>query len=227
MSTSALGMSLPVNEKFVWFSGCRPGQGMPVCVHTTAISIALLSTLFGPLLRALPRDPLPFSLLLTGLLCAMLCSTFHAAKGYVVQQHYLTITQAAKLYGVARTTPYRAIQRGTMSSTVRGDGTHVIAFSELLRVWGEPPNMPPEMQQNAAASGDAVQQSAAPEIWAAMLAELKSLRIAVERLEEQQKLLAAPAEEAAQAMAADKPADVPAPHPFAAEMAALRAKREG
>lgn len=160
----------------------------------------------------------------------MLCSTLHAAKGYAVQQHFLTITQAAKLYGVARTTPYRAIQRGTMSSTVRGDGTHVIAFSELLRVWGEPPNMPPEMQQNAAGQADAVQQGAAAEIWAAMLEELKSLRAAVERLEEQQKLLAAPApepaKEAAQATPAPTPDDAPAPHPFAAEMAALRAKRE-
>ncbi|MDA5565470.1 hypothetical protein PJK54_17595 [Cobetia sp. MMG027] len=159
----------------------------------------------------------------------MLCSTLHAAKGYAVQQHYLTITQAAKLYGVARTTPYRAIQRGTMSSTVRGDGTHVIAFSELLRVWGEPPNMPPEVQQKAAALGDAVQQGAASEIWTAMLAELKSLRAAVERLEEQQKLLAAPAPELAKeaAQATPVPADDPTPHPFAAEMAALRAKREG
>lgn len=201
---------------------------MPVCVHTTTIAIALLSKLFGPLLRALPRDPSSFSLQLTGLFCAMLCSTFHAAKGYVVQQHYLTITQAAKLYGVARTTPYRAIQRGTMSSTVRGDGTHVIAFSELLRVWGEPPNTPPEMQQKAAASGDAVQQGAAPEIWAAMLAELKSLRIAVERLEEQQKLLAAPIHEKPQKSEQvtpvavsddDKPVSL-----FAAEIAALRNK---
>lgn len=155
----------------------------------------------------------------------------HAAKGYVVQQHYLTITQAAKLYGVARTTPYRAIQRGTMSSTVRGDGTHVIAFSELLRVWGEPTNMPPEMQQNAAGQADAVQQGAAAEIWIAMLEELKSLRTAVERLEEQQKLLAAPtsdpAKEATATQATPIPDEAPAPHPFAAEMAALRAKREG
>lgn len=156
----------------------------------------------------------------------MLCSTFHAAKGYVVQQHYLTITQAAKLYGVARTTPYRAIQRGTMSSTVRGDGTHVIAFSELLRVWGEPPNMPPDVQQNAAASSDAVQQDAAPEIWAAMLAELKSLRAAVERLEEQQKLLAAPVtDKPTQATPAPNCSDGHNPHPFAEEMAALRARK--
>lgn len=196
---------------------------MPVCVHTTTIAIALLSTLFGPLLRALPRDPSPFSLLLTGLLCAMLCSTFHAAKGYAVQQHYLTITQAAKLYGVARTTPYRAIQRGTMSSTVRGDGTHVIAFSELLRVWGEPPNMPPEMQQKAAASDDAVQQGAASETWTAMLAELRSLRAAVERLEEQQKLLAAPVPKVTPA---PNPAVKSNSHLFSDEMAALRAKKQ-
>ncbi len=202
---------------------------MPACVHTTTISIALLSTLFGPLLRALPRDPLLFSLPLTALFCAMLCSTFHAAKGYVVQQHYLTITQAAKLYGVARTTPYRAIQRGTMSSTVRGDGTHVIAFSELLRVWGEPQNMPPEMQQKAAVSDNGVQQGAASEIWTAMLAELRSLRAAVERLEEQQKLLAAPDPgkpiEPTKATPGPNPAVEPNSHPFADEMAALRAKQ--
>lgn len=153
----------------------------------------------------------------------MLCSTLYAAKGYAVQQHYLTITQAAKLYGVARTTPYRAIQRGVLSSTVRGDGIHVIAFSELLRVWGEPKNMPPEMQQKAAAQDDGAQQGAAAEIWDAMLAELKSLRAAVERLEEQQKLLAPPKTNENTSVAPGTTSDNN-PHPFAAEMAALKAR---
>ena len=140
-----------------------------------------------------------------------------------MQQHFLTITQAAKLYGVARTTPYRAIQRGTMSSTVRGDGAHVIAFSELLRVWGEPPNMPPEMQQNAAGQGDATQQGAAAEIWTAMLEELKSLRSAVERLEEQQRLLASPS--SGKPVAPAQVTSNAAHHPFASEIAALKARQ--
>ena len=85
-----------------------------------------------------------------------------------------------------------------------------------------------ELDGAQTALADAVQQGAAAEIWAAMLEELKSLRAAVERLEEQQKLLAAPApepaKEAAQATPAPTPADDPAPHPFAAEMAALRSR---
>lgn len=141
-----------------------------------------------------------------------------------MQQHYLTITQAAKLYGVARTTPYRAIQRGVLSSTVRGDGVHVIAFSELLRVWGEPKNMPLEMQQKAAAQDDVMQQGAAAEIWDAMLAELRSLRAAVERLEEQQKLLASPKGKETSSVTPNETSDNTA-HPFAAEMAALKARQ--
>lgn len=77
--------------------------------------------------------------------------------------------------------------------------------------------------------GNAVQQGAASEIWTAMLAELRSLRAAVERLEEQQKLLAAPdpgkPTKPTKATPAPDPSVKPNSHPFADEMAALRAKQ--
>ncbi len=69
-----------------------------------------------------------------------------------------TISQAAKLYGKARSTIHRAIDAGRLSCSVRGDGVRVIALSELIRLWGEPPNAPPETQQNATPPDDTAQQ---------------------------------------------------------------------
>jgi hypothetical protein len=51
-----------------------------------------------------------------------------------------TISQAARRYGKARSTIHRAIDAGRLSCSVRGDGVRVLDLSELIRLWGEPPN---------------------------------------------------------------------------------------
>jgi hypothetical protein len=80
-----------------------------------------------------------------------------------------TISQAARLYGKARSTIHRAIGAGRLSSSVRGDGVRVIDLSELLRLWGEPANQPASTQQDATES---MQQQAQQ----AILNELRALR---------------------------------------------------
>ena len=79
-----------------------------------------------------------------------------------------TIGQAARLYGKARSTIHRAIASGRLSCGVRGDGVRVIDLSELIRLWGEPDNMPAETQQNATPKDSDTQQ--------AMLRELQAMR---------------------------------------------------
>lgn len=98
-----------------------------------------------------------------------------------------TISQAAQLYGKARSTIHRAIDAGRLSCSIRGDGVRVIALSELIRLWGEPPNAPPDTQRNATPETDDAQQ--------AMLQELRALRAEVVKLREEvreMRLLPAP-----------------------------------
>ena len=79
-----------------------------------------------------------------------------------------TISQAARLYGKARSTIHRAIDAGRLSCSIRGDGVRVLDLSELIRLWGEPPNTPPQAQQNATPDEPDTQQ--------AMLQELRAMR---------------------------------------------------
>nr|WP_298059906.1 hypothetical protein [uncultured Halomonas sp.] len=88
-----------------------------------------------------------------------------------------TISQAAHLYGKARSTIHRAIESGRLSCSVRGDGVRVIDLAELIRLWGEPPNQPPQAQQNATPQDDPAQQ--------ALIAELRALREEVRGLREE------------------------------------------
>ncbi|MFN2411122.1 MAG: hypothetical protein ABR539_12640 [Halomonas sp.] len=100
-----------------------------------------------------------------------------------------TISQAAKLYGKARSTIHRAIDAGRLSCGVRGDGVRVIDLAELIRLWGEPPNAPAQTQQNATHEEPDTQQ--------AMLQELKAMRRELVALrEEVAQLRALPAPEA-------------------------------
>ena len=82
-----------------------------------------------------------------------------------------TISQAAWLYGKARSTIHRVIDAGRLSCSVRGDGVRVIALSELIRLWSEPPNAPPQTQQDATPPEAGAQQPQQ-----AMLAELRAMR---------------------------------------------------
>jgi excisionase family DNA binding protein len=62
----------------------------------------------------------------------------------------LTITEAARRYGVARSTLYRAIHQGRISATVAGDGTQRLDLAELIRLWGEPPGGTPTQRDTQA-----------------------------------------------------------------------------
>jgi len=80
-----------------------------------------------------------------------------------------TISQAARLYGKARSTIHRAIEAGRLSCSVRGDGVRVLDLSELIRLWGEPPNATP----------------AEPDTQQAMLQELQAMRRELQALREE------------------------------------------
>lgn len=86
-----------------------------------------------------------------------------------------TISEAARLYGKARSTIHRAIAAGRLSCSVRGDGVRVIQLSELIRLWGEPKHKPPDAQQSATSPDDATQQAMLHEMQA-MRRELVALR---------------------------------------------------
>lgn len=88
-----------------------------------------------------------------------------------------TISQAAQLYGKARSTIHRAIASGRLSCSFRGDGVRVIDLAELIRLWGEPIQSPDETQQNATQPDDDAQQG--------LVAELRALREEVKRLREE------------------------------------------
>ena len=49
----------------------------------------------------------------------------------------VSITEAAKLVGKARTTLYRAVASGRISATINATGETVIDIAELVRVYGE------------------------------------------------------------------------------------------
>ncbi|GAA1243967.1 hypothetical protein GCM10009578_100140 [Streptomyces rhizosphaericus] len=98
-----------------------------------------------------------------------------------------TISQAAQLYGKARSTIHRAIDAGRLSCSVRGDGVRVIDLAELIRLWGEPPNSPPQTQQNATPSEEPAQQ-----VQQAMLDELRALRAEVAALRQEMRARPAP-----------------------------------
>jgi len=92
-----------------------------------------------------------------------------------------TISQAAQLYGKARSTIHRAIDAGRLSCSVRGDGVRVIQLAELIRLWGEPTNKPPETQQNATPKDDDTQQELVREL-RALREEIASLREEVHQM---------------------------------------------
>lgn len=95
-----------------------------------------------------------------------------------------TISQAAQLYGKARSTIHRAIESGRLSCTVRGDGVRTIDLAELIRLWGEPTNSVPMPQQDATPQQSDTQQQ--------LIEELRALRQEVRELREQMLRLPAP-----------------------------------
>lgn len=71
----------------------------------------------------------------------------------------LTIPQVAKLYGKHRSTIHRHIESGRLSCGFRGDGTRVVEMAELVRCYGEPKHLPPELQPPATPDQDSLQQA--------------------------------------------------------------------
>ncbi len=117
------------------------------------------------------------------------------------------------------------MKAGRVSSTVRGDGTCVISFSELLRVWGEPANSPVETQRDATGAASLTQQASVAEM-TQLLSELVELtkRQADELAgmrEELRELRRLPAPEKLDQAGAERDSS----HLFAAEMAALKARK--
>lgn len=98
----------------------------------------------------------------------------------------LKISDAARTYGVARSTVHRAIQAGRISATRRGDGVRVIDLAELIRYWGEPPYPPEQAQPSASADNEAA--------YGELVRELRALRSEVERLREELRALPSPDE---------------------------------
>jgi len=93
----------------------------------------------------------------------------------------LTIPQVAKLYGKHRSTIHRHIEAGRLSCGFRGDGTRVVDMAELVRCYGEPKRLPPEMQPPASVEKEDLQQAMLQALQA-MHQELVSLREEVAQL---------------------------------------------
>ena len=51
----------------------------------------------------------------------------------------IRISEAARTWRMARSTLQRAIREGTLSATIRADGSRGIDTAELIRVFGEAP----------------------------------------------------------------------------------------
>lgn len=104
----------------------------------------------------------------------------------------LTVPQAARLYRKHRSTVHRHIESGLLSCVLRGDGTRVIDMTELVRCYGEPKHMPPELQPNATQDQEPFQQAMLQALQA-MHRELIALREEVTQLRQ----LPAPQEKSA------------------------------
>ena len=73
----------------------------------------------------------------------------------------LTISEAARLYGIHRATLHRYLKSGRVSRAEFADGSPAVDFAELRRVLGEPVNAPevrqpvtPPVASNATPPGD-------------------------------------------------------------------------
>lgn len=129
----------------------------------------------------------------------------------------ITVNEAAELVGRSRRTLYRDMKRGNLSFTTRRDGHRQIETSELERCYGA--LKMPEPGTLSRDSGTARDDALIDEV-RALREELAGLR------EEVAQLRRLPTPEAAQGGQVSAPMDNKPVSLFAAEMAALRAKRE-
>lgn len=141
--------------------------------------------------------------------------------------HQLTIGRMAKLYGLHRSTLYEAVEKGRVTAGVDGKGQRVIALSEMIRVYGEPPG---QTRQNPTPQADADPTPPADALQP-LLDELRALREEVKELRQALRLLPAPAEppELPESLSEREKAPPPAdddPHGFRAMVRALRHTEE-
>lgn len=59
----------------------------------------------------------------------------------------ITIGRMAKLYGLHRSSLYEAVSKGRVTAGFNGKGQRVIDLSEMIRVYGEPPDQPDQTRQ--------------------------------------------------------------------------------
>lgn len=64
----------------------------------------------------------------------------------------MTISAAARLYGIHRATLHRHIKAGRLSCVFDPDGSRALDLSELIRCYGEPSNAPEAVRQVATGS---------------------------------------------------------------------------
>lgn len=132
----------------------------------------------------------------------------------------ITVNKAAELVRRSRRTLYRDMKRGNLSFTTRRDGHRQIETSELERCYG-PLKMPE--------TDTLLHVTEIPET-ERLLAELVELskrqgEELIKLREEVAQLRRLPAPETPLATPVPNPTGAPNPHPFADEMAALRAKQ--
>lgn len=61
----------------------------------------------------------------------------------------MTISAAARLYGIHRATLHRHIKSGRLSCVFKRDGGRTLDLSELIRCYGEPPHHSGDVRQDA------------------------------------------------------------------------------
>lgn len=97
----------------------------------------------------------------------------------------LTIGRMANLYGLHRSTLHEAVKKGRVSAGLDGKGQKVIDLSEMIRVYGEPPNTAlhlPTPKPNTS-------PTLSSEAFSSLLEELRLLRKEVRELRQSMRLL--------------------------------------
>ncbi|TKD59213.1 helix-turn-helix domain-containing protein [Cobetia marina] len=148
----------------------------------------------------------------------------------------LTIGRMAKLYGLHRSTLYEAISRGRITAGLNGHGQRVLDLAEMIRVYGEAPT-PSDTTSARGGKGLSDTPTASSESTEELVGLVKELLAVtrrqaekIEALEQHMRRLPLMGSEADedQAQVAPKPStpsQAHDKHPFAREMAALKARK--
>ena len=97
----------------------------------------------------------------------------------------LNLSQAARLYGKSRMTLHRHCGSGRVTSRLSDDGQRLIDLSELIRVYGEPPNRVTPDTSTGPSQRDIPEDTIQSERDDLLLRELQALREQVHQLHEE------------------------------------------